>query len=186
MPALLLVNFRPEFHATWMSKSYYQQIALGPLGPHAVRELISSLLGEDPTGRGLPERIHARTGGNPFFTEEIVQSLIEDGSLEGGRGAYRPLRPIESLPLPPTVNAVLAARIDRLPEEQKQVLQTAAVIKSLAVRSSPPSRTRRPPHRHRRMHRLMQLLEPRDPDVCVDGDGRELLMREERLEVQQV
>ncbi len=126
--ALLLLNFRPEYHAAWMSKSYYRQIPLAPLGPEAVRALLDDLLGRDASIDGLARAIHARTGGNPFFTEEVVQSLIESGALEGARGSYRLVTPIERLQVPPTVHALLAARIDRLGEREKHVLQAAAVI----------------------------------------------------------
>ena len=126
--SFLLVNFRPEYHAEWMQKSYYHQIPLAPLGPEAIRELLDDLLGSDPSTTGLAEAIHARTGGNPFFTEEVVQTLIESGHLEGERGAYRLVTPIERLVVPPSVKSVLSARIDRLAEREKHVLQTAAVI----------------------------------------------------------
>src|SRR2546425_314790 len=125
---LLLLNFRPEYAAEWLERSSVQQIALQPLGPEAVREMLAAAIGDDPSVRGLPERIHARTGGNPFFAEEIVQALIEDGSLAGTPGAYRLTRETEKVPLPETVQNVLAARIDRLEPREKQVLQTAAVI----------------------------------------------------------
>jgi adenylate cyclase len=125
---LLLVNFRPEYHAEWMGKSYYQQLPLAPLGPEAMRELVADLLGCDPSTQGLAEAIHARTAGNPFFTEEVVQSLIESGQLEGIRGSYRLLSELGALEVPATVQAVVAARIDRLAEREKQVLQAAAVI----------------------------------------------------------
>jgi adenylate cyclase len=125
---LLLVNFRPEYHASWMSRSWYRQLPLAPLGPDAIRELLDDLIGQDESTAGLAESIHARTGGNPFFTEEVVQSLIESGHLEGGKGAYRLVTPIERLAVPASVHAVLAARIDRLIEREKQVLQAAAVI----------------------------------------------------------
>ncbi|MEN8183047.1 MAG: AAA family ATPase, partial [Myxococcota bacterium] len=125
---LLLVNFRPEYGADWMRKSYYQQLALAPLGPPAVRDLLADLLGDDASISGLADTIHARTAGNPFFTEEVVQALIESGSLEGTHGHYRLVTPIDELEVPATVHAVLAARIDRLAEREKQVLQTASVI----------------------------------------------------------
>jgi len=127
-PSLLLVNFRPEYRAEWMQKSYYRQLPLAPLGPDAIRELLDDLLGADPTTQGLAEAIHGRTGGNPFFTEEVVQTLIESGHLEGTRGQYRLVTPIERLEVPASVQAVLAARIDRLDERDKHVLQTASVI----------------------------------------------------------
>ncbi|MGH7261591.1 MAG: ATP-binding protein, partial [Nitrospiraceae bacterium] len=125
---LLLVNFRPEYHAAWISKSYYRQIPLAPLGAEAVRALLDDLLGHDASIDGLAAMIHARTGGNPFFTEEVVQSLIESGAVHGTRGSYRLVTPIDRLQVPPTVQALLASRIDRLGEREKHVLQTAAVI----------------------------------------------------------
>jgi class 3 adenylate cyclase/tetratricopeptide (TPR) repeat protein len=126
--SLLLVNFRPEFAAEWTKKSWYRQLPLAPLGPDAIHELLEDLLGADPSIEGLAARIHERTSGNPFFTEEVVQSLIESGVLEGRRGAYRLTRPVERLEIPPTVNSLLAARIDRLAERDKHALQAAAVI----------------------------------------------------------
>ena len=78
---LVVLNFRPEFQAPWMGKSYYLQLPLGPLGPDAIRELLDALLGKDPSIKGLAEAIHSRTAGNPFFTEEVVQNLIETGKL---------------------------------------------------------------------------------------------------------
>jgi hypothetical protein len=126
--SLLLLNFRPEYHAAWMSKSYYRQIPLAPLGPEAVRALLDDLLGHDASIDGLATTIHERTGGNPFFTEEVVQSLIESGALKGTRGSYQLVTPITRLQVPPTVQALLAARIDRLGEREKHVLQAAAVI----------------------------------------------------------
>jgi class 3 adenylate cyclase/tetratricopeptide (TPR) repeat protein len=125
---LLLVNFRPEYRADWMQKSYYHQLPLAPLGPEAVRELLADLLGSDPSTAGLAQAIHRRTAGNPFFTEEVVQALIESGSLQGSPGRYELVTPVDQLQVPATVHAVLAARIDRLAEREKQVLQTAAVI----------------------------------------------------------
>ncbi len=125
---LVMLNFRPEFHADWTRKSYYQQLALQPLGAEAISQLLLDLLGSDPSINGLAEAIHVRTAGNPFFSEEVVQSLIESGMLVGKRGSYRLTTPIDKLGVPGSVHAVLAARIDRLAEREKQVLQTAAVI----------------------------------------------------------
>jgi adenylate cyclase len=126
--ALLIVNFRPEYQATWTAKSYYRQIPLAPLGPQAVRAILEDLLGNDSSIDGLAQSIYTRTDGNPFFTEEVVQSLIESGALEGTRGSYRLVKPIERWQVPTTVQALLAARIDRLGEREKFVLQSAAVI----------------------------------------------------------
>jgi adenylate cyclase len=125
---LVLVNFRPEYEAAWTRRTNYRQIPLVPLGPEAVTELIVDMLGGDASVAGLPALIRERTGGNPFFTEEILQSLIESDYLQGTKGAYRLLTAVERLEVPGTVHSVLAARIDRLPEREKHVLQTAAVI----------------------------------------------------------
>ncbi len=125
---LLLLNFRPEYHAAWMQRSYYHQLPLLPLGPEEIADLLSDLLGADPSLCHLAELIQERAGGNPFFIEEIVQSLVETGAFVGSRGAFRLSKPAEEIAVPPTVQSVLAARIDRLPEREKQVLQMASVI----------------------------------------------------------
>jgi class 3 adenylate cyclase/tetratricopeptide (TPR) repeat protein len=125
---LVLLNFRPEYHAEWMRMSHYQQFPLLPLGAEAIRELLVDLLGTDPSLLSLTELIQERTGGNPFFIEEIVQSLVETGALVGTRGAYRITKPVGEIGVPGSVQSVLAARIDRLPEREKKVLQTASVI----------------------------------------------------------
>ena len=125
---LFLVNFRPEYHATWTQRASYQQVPLQPLGPEAITALLHDLLGADPSLEELAARIRERTQGNPFFVEEVVQTLAEAGSLAGTKGAYRLARHVDELAIPPTIQAVLAARIDRLLEREKRVLQTAAVI----------------------------------------------------------
>jgi adenylate cyclase len=125
---LLLVNFRPEYRAGWMQRSTYQQLSLLPLGAEAVRELLRETLGSDPSLAGLADRLFTHTAGNPFFVEEGVRSLAEAGYLEGAAGHYRLARPVDEFAIPATVQAVLAARIDRLAEREKQLLQTAAVI----------------------------------------------------------
>ncbi len=131
---LLLLNFRPEFDAPWMHTPGYHRVALMPLGPEGIGELIGSLLGSDASIAALATEIHAHTGGNPFFAEEVVQSLMESGQLAGAPGALRLLTPVARLEVPPTVQALLAARIDRLPERDKQLLQVASVIgKDFAV-----------------------------------------------------
>ena len=125
---LLLANFRPEYRPAWIGGSHYHQLALSPLGAEASRELLHDLLGSDSSLGELSARILERTGGNPFFTEEVVQALAASGSLVGARGAYRLTAPIDALALPATVQALLAARIDRLGEPVKHLLQSAAVI----------------------------------------------------------
>ncbi len=126
--SLLLLNFRPEYRAEWMQKSWYRQIPLAPLDEKATAELLTSLLGPHATIAALAAPIHARTGGNPFFIEEVVQNLIETKHVEGTAGNYRLMTAVERLEVPATVKSILASRIDRLPEREKRLLQTASVI----------------------------------------------------------
>lgn len=125
---LVLVNFRPEYRADWMQSPSYQQLPLVSLGAEAVGDLLANWLGTHPSVVGLASFVHQRADGNPFFVEEIVQTLIETGSLEGERGAFRLVRPATELALPASVVALLAARIDRLPEREKRLLEQATVI----------------------------------------------------------
>jgi len=126
--SLVVANFRPEYRAEWMGRSHYRQLPLAPLGPEALEELLVDLLGADPSLDGLAELIRDQTGGNPFYVEEAVRELAESGALEGSRGAYRLIHEIDELKVPPTVQAILAARIDRLDGTAKQALQAAATI----------------------------------------------------------
>jgi tetratricopeptide (TPR) repeat protein len=125
---LLLVDYRPEYQHGWGSKTYYAQIRLDPLPLTSVKELLQALLGDDPSLEALKRLLIARTEGNPFFLEESVRTLVETGVPGGMPGAYRLATPLEDLQMPATVQAVLAARIDRLPLEEKRLLQAAAVI----------------------------------------------------------
>ncbi len=128
LPALRLFTFRPGYRAPWMQSPLYRELALAPLGAEALAELLRDLLGTDPSVAPLVDCLLERTGGNPFFIEEVVVALVEAGSLVGAKGGYRLVRAVEDLAIPPTVQVVLAARIDRLPERAKAVLQTAAVV----------------------------------------------------------
>ena len=125
---LVVTNFRPEFSAAWMRHSYYQQIPLAPLSAGAVGEMLTHMVGDDPSVAVLPPHLVERTRGNPFFVEEMVRALVEDGTLNGQPGAYRLTRPLDPGGLPASVQATLSARIDRLAAEHKPVLQSAAVI----------------------------------------------------------
>jgi class 3 adenylate cyclase/tetratricopeptide (TPR) repeat protein len=125
---LLLVNYRPEYQHGWGSKTYYTQLRLDPLPPASADEVLQALLGDDPSLAPVKELLITRTQGNPFFLEESVRTLVETGVLVGEHGAYSLRQPVESLQVPATVQAILAARIDRLPSEEKRLLQTAAVI----------------------------------------------------------
>ena len=125
---LAVLNFRPEYSPPWRQAPSYREISVQPLGSEDTRELLRDLAGEDPSLDGLDEPIHARTQGNPFFIEEIVRELAEAGQLEGERGGYHLVRPLEDAKVPVSVQAVLAARIDRLDPAAKQLLQVASVV----------------------------------------------------------
>jgi class 3 adenylate cyclase/tetratricopeptide (TPR) repeat protein len=125
---LLLVNYRPEYQHGWGSKTYYAQLRLDPLPPASAAEVLAALLGDDPSLLSLTQLLMVRTEGNPFFLEESVRTLVETGTLVGERGAYRLAQALPAIQVPATVQAVLAARIDRLPPEEKTLLQTAATI----------------------------------------------------------
>ncbi|WP_432260178.1 adenylate/guanylate cyclase domain-containing protein [Cupriavidus sp. TMH.W2] len=125
---LLLVNFRPEYRHDWSRKSYYTQLRLDPLGETEARELLRALLGDAAGLASLEHLILALTEGNPFFIEEVAQTLIEQHVLRGERGHYRLEQMPTTLHIPTTVQGVLAARIDRLQPAEKALLQTLAVI----------------------------------------------------------
>jgi predicted ATPase len=140
---LLLVNYRPEYTHAWGSKTYYTQIRIDPLGEDSAEALLDAMLGTTRTvaddGRvegidgaaplhDLKRLLTERTDGNPFFLEESVRTLVETGVLVGERGAYRLAAEVAGIRVPATVHAILAARIDRLPADEKRLLQTAAVI----------------------------------------------------------
>ena len=125
---LLLVNYRPEYQHGWGSKTYYHQFRIDPLPPESAEELLLEALGNDTSLQPLKQRLIDRTEGNPFFLEECVRALVESKFLFGERGGYWLAKTVESAYMPATVQAVLAARVDRLPLETKQLLQSASVI----------------------------------------------------------
>jgi len=124
---LLLVNYRPEYRHEWGNKSHYIQIGLKPLGPENAEELLTALLEDAIELQPLKRLIIERTGGNPFFIEEMVQALFDEGALLRN-GVVKITRSLSQLRLPPTVQGILAQRIDRLSAQQKELLQTMAVI----------------------------------------------------------
>jgi class 3 adenylate cyclase/predicted ATPase len=124
---LLLVNYRPEYRHEWGNKSHYAQIGLKPLGQESAQQLLTALLEDAVELQPLKRLIIERTGGNPFFIEEMVQALFDEGALVRN-GVVKVTRSLSQLRLPPTVQGILAARIDRLSAEQKELLQTMAVI----------------------------------------------------------
>jgi predicted ATPase len=123
---LLLMTCRPGYEHRWGTKTAYSQLRLDTLPAESTAKLLAALLGPDPGLPPLTQMLVRR--GNPFFLEETVRTLAETGALAGERGAYRLTRPVEALRVPGTVQTILAARIDRLPPEEKRLLQAAAVI----------------------------------------------------------
>jgi class 3 adenylate cyclase/tetratricopeptide (TPR) repeat protein len=125
---LLLLDYRPEHQLGWEGQPGFTRLPLEPLGPADADALLRALLGEDRSLRPLRELVIQRSTGNPFFLEEIVRTLVETHVLAGSRGAHRLATELGTLQVPATVQAVLAARIDRLSHEEKVLLQSASVI----------------------------------------------------------
>lgn len=125
---LVVVSYRPEHKDEWKGLPNYRQLRLEPLASETLDSLLNALLGRHESLAGLKGLLLERTGGNPFFIEEIVRSMIDIGVLAGTRGDYRLAKPQSGVQVPPTVQAVLAARIDRLPARAKLLLQVSAVI----------------------------------------------------------
>jgi predicted ATPase/class 3 adenylate cyclase len=124
---LLLVNYRPEYSHGWGSKTYYTQLRLDPLGKDSAAEMLQSLLGDSAELGPLKRLIIEKTEGNPLFMEETVEVLLDDGALVRN-GSVKLVKPLAELKIPPTVQAILASRIDRLSPNEKDLLQTLAVI----------------------------------------------------------
>ncbi len=132
---LLLVNYRPEYRHEWGSKTYYIQLRLAPFGRAEAEEFLDALLGAPAIGairesplQALKQLILEKTEGTPFFMEEVVQTLAEEGVLHGERGNYRLEKAPAELHISPTVQGVLTARIDRLAAAEKALLHQLAVI----------------------------------------------------------
>ena len=124
---LLLFNYRPEYRHEWGNKTYYTQLRLDPLGKESADEMLRALIGDGKELEPLKRLIIEKTEGNPFFMEETVQVLLDEGALVRN-GSIRLTKPLRELKIPPTVQAILAARIDRLAPDHKDLLQTLAVV----------------------------------------------------------
>jgi class 3 adenylate cyclase len=125
---MVVLSFRPEFEPPFAARSDYTQLPLRPLGGGAIAEIVASRAGRHPSLDGLAERLAERTDGNPLFCEEMLAALAEGGALVGEPDAYRLAHELGELRIPDTVQAVLAARIDRLAPAEKRTLQAASVI----------------------------------------------------------
>ncbi len=125
---LMLVNYRPEYQHGWGNKSYYTQMRLAPLPADSAQDLLSAVLGDAAELEALKNLLVDHTGGNPFFLEEIVRALVETEVLVGNTGSYSLIKTLPTIKVPDTVQAVLAARLDRLGADDKHLLQCASVI----------------------------------------------------------
>jgi tetratricopeptide (TPR) repeat protein len=126
--ALLFVSYRPEYTHGWGSKTYYSQVHVDALPSTTAAQLLEALLGTDSSVAALMPMLVNRAEGNPFFLEESVRSLVESQVLGGDRGAHRLMKPSATLDIPASVQAILAARIDRLSQDDKRLLQVASVV----------------------------------------------------------
>jgi class 3 adenylate cyclase len=129
-PSLVLITYRPEYCGSLSQVSGAQSIALAPLSNTETTALVTSLVGPDPSTTGIATLVAERAAGNPFFAEEIVRELAERGVLEGKSGAYKSAADVAEVSMPATVQATIAARIDRLDPAAKRTLCAAAVIGS--------------------------------------------------------
>ena len=129
-PSLVVITYRPEYQGALTRVHGAQAIALGPLSDPEMAALISELLGHDPSVCALGQKIAARAAGNPFFAQEIVRELAERGVLRGERGAYLSTADVAEVSVPATLQATIAARIDRLDPKAKRTLSAAAVVGS--------------------------------------------------------
>jgi class 3 adenylate cyclase/predicted ATPase len=155
---LMLVNYRPEYSHSWGSKTYYTQLRLDPLGRESADELLSALMSDAVELRPLKRLIIEKTEGNPFFIEEMIRALFDQGALVRN-GAVKVTRSISEIHIPPTVKGILASRIDRLPADEKGFLQTLAVIGKEFPLGLVRGVTRKPDEELERMLAALQLSE---------------------------
>ena len=125
---MLLVSHRSEYAHGWGSQTSYTRLRIDPLPREGAEALLDALLGNDPGLDTLKRLLIERTEGNPLFVEESVRALVETGALTGERGKYRLAHDLPAIHVPGTVQAILTARIDRLPPDEKRLLEIAAVI----------------------------------------------------------
>jgi len=125
---LLLVNYRPEYKHGWSDKPCYRALPIDALAPESADAMLDPLLGGDASVQPLKRMLFERTEGNPLFLEECVRALVDTHVLVGEAGRYRAAEAAQTIRLPATVRAILAARIDRLVPEHKRLLEAASVI----------------------------------------------------------
>jgi hypothetical protein len=129
-PSLVLVTYRPEYHGALARVADAHTVALAPLSDSENAALVAHLLGPDQSVDALGQRVAERAAGNPYFAEELVRDLAERGVLRGEPGAYMSAAEVSEVSVPATLQATIAARIDRLDPKAKRTLSAAAVIGS--------------------------------------------------------
>jgi class 3 adenylate cyclase/predicted ATPase len=127
-PTLLLLSYRSGYNGDWLRPYLDEELVLAPMSQAQLTQIAAALLGSAPGLQELAARIATRASGNPYFVEEAVKALADDAHIEGKPGAYRILRAVDAWPIPDSVHALIAGRIDHLPESQKNLLQAASVI----------------------------------------------------------
>jgi adenylate cyclase len=125
---LLVLTYRPGFQALWPEGPNFCQIRLDELRDEDLAALTTDLIGDHPSTLSIRNRIVERSGGNPFFAEELIRSLVDSGELDGRVGHYEAVQEPATETLPATVQSVIGARIDRLPRGDKEMLQIGATI----------------------------------------------------------
>ena len=129
-PSLVLITYRPEYHGALAHLTGAQSIALTPLSDAETSRLVTELLGPDPSVEQIGAMIAGRAAGNPFFAEEITRDLAERDVLVGESGSYACRTDVADVNVPATLQATIAARIDRLGRAAKHTLAAAAVVGS--------------------------------------------------------
>ena len=128
--SVVLLTYRPEYRGSLSNLPGAQKIALSPLSDSETGALLGELLGIDPSVAAIADLINARAAGNPFFAEEMVHELAERGVLDGERGRYTCHTDVADISVPATLQAAIAARIDRLAAGAKRTINAAAVVGS--------------------------------------------------------
>ena len=124
----LIFTYRPEFVHTWGSRSYHSQVTLNRLSNRESLAMLSHILGTQNIDRSLEELILSKTEGIPFFIEEFIKSLIDLKVIEKTDKTYHLSKDLKTVSIPSTIQDVIMARIDKLPEAARDVLRTGSVI----------------------------------------------------------
>lgn len=128
LPLFICLGYRPELTHSWRTSPWFKEVDLSPLPADTMHQLAIELLGTDPSLEGLVARLVLRAEGNPLFVEQFVMTLVDNGSLLGTPGSYRCVSQPNDIPVPESIAAIIAARVDRLPAGAKALIEAAAVM----------------------------------------------------------